>query len=317
MAHKDYYHVLGLSRGASKDEIKKTFKKLAKQYHPDLNPGNKDAEKRFKEISEAYDVLSDDEKRKKYDQFGADFANFGGARGSASSRGGSDGGPFGFSWSGSGGNVPPDFEDIFGDLFGGRAQGGARRQSYRTGRGGPSYGGSPGADVEARIEIDFVEAALGCEKRIAFSHGDAFTFRVPPGAKTGSRLKVPGKGEKGSPGFSPGDLYVDVRVRSHPYFRREESDVVIDLPVSFREAALGASIKVPTLHGFVDLKIPKGSSTGAKLRLKGKGILDSKTREYGHQVAILKVEVPHMSDEDLEAIDAILKKYPAPRRPWE
>lgn len=312
MAQDDYYHTLGVSKGASEDEIKKSFKKLARKYHPDVNPSDKEAEKKFKKISEAYDVLSNIEKRKKYDQFGAQYANFTGA--GAQGGGFPGGGGFqGFRYDG--GGPSPDFDDIFGDLFSNMAGfGGARRG--RAGSG--SRGGRPGGDIEAMIELDFHEAALGTEKRISLGHGQTFTVRVPPGAKTGSRLKIPGKGQPGSGGFAAGDLYVGVTVRDHPYFKREGHDIVIEAPVSLKEVLSAAKIKVPTLSGTVDVKIPKGASSGTKLRLRGKGIVDPKTHRQGDQYVILKLELPpHLKEHDIEAMLAILDPHPGVKRPWE
>lgn len=306
---EDYYHMLGVTRGASKDEIKKAFKKLARKYHPDMNPGDKEAEKKFKQISQAYDVLSDDEKRKKYDRFGAQFESYahagqGPAGGPAG--GGFQGGPFQY-----GTGRAEDMEDIFGDLFsnlGGFAPGG--RRGRRAGR--------PGHDIEASIELDFAEAALGCEKRISLGAGRTFTVRVPPGAKTGSRLRVSGKGEPGSGPFPPGDLYVTVIVKKHPYFTRDLNDVVLEVPISLHEAIAGGKIRVPTLDGSVDVKIPKGASSGTKLRLRGKGIADPKTRAKGDEYIVLKIELPPtLSEDDVHQLEEILAPYPPVKRPWE
>lgn len=309
MAQADYYHLLGVTRTATQDEIKKSFKKLARQYHPDLNPGDKAAEKKFKEMSEAYDVLSDPEKRKKYDQFGSGFANFAGG-GAGAPGGGFYGGPFqggGFQQ----GNI--DFEDLFSDLF--ATAGGPARN--RRG-GGRRTAGRPGSDVEATIELDFVEAALGGEKRLSLGPNKTFTVRVPPGAKTGSRLKISGKGQEGTGGYPPGDLYVNVIVREHPYFKREGNDILLETSVGLGEVLSGARITVPTLTGTVEVKIPKGASSGIKLRLKGKGIVDSKTKHPGDQYVILKIELPpDLKDEDAEKVAEIISQYPPVRRSWD
>jgi DnaJ-class molecular chaperone len=305
--NEDYYHMLGVARGASKDEIKKAFKKLARKYHPDVNPGDKEAEKKFKQISQAYDVLSDDEKRKKYDRFGAQFESYAHAgAGPFGSAGGGSQGPFRYET-----GSAEDMEDIFGDLFsnlGGFTAGG--RRGRRAGR--------PGHDVEASIELDFAEAALGCEKRISLGAGRTFTVRVPPGAKTGSRLRVPGKGGPGSGPFPPGDLYVAVVVKKHSYFKRDENDVLLEVPISLCEAIAGGKIRVPTLEGSVDVKIPKGASSGTKLRLRGKGIVDPKTRAKGDEYIVLKIELPPaLSDDDARRLEEVLAPYPTTKRPWE
>ena len=267
MAKKDYYQVLNVNRSATPDELKKAFRKLAMQYHPDKNPGDKKAEEKFKELAEAYDILQDPKKREAYDQFG----HAGGP-----GMGGGDpfgpGGPFqgGFRAGGGGGGPGGEaFQDIFGDVFSeifnqGRPGGGRRRQAVR------------GADLRYSLTISFEEAAVGTEKLIHFvrqSGGKEETRKlnvtVPAGVKEGQRLKLSGEGDLGAGGA--GDLYVIVQLQEHALFSRADADVSLDLPVSFLDAILGTALEVPTLTGKAEIRIPPGTHTGQMLRLKGKG----------------------------------------------
>lgn len=273
MAKRDLYNVLGVSRTASADEIKKAYRKLAMQYHPDKNPGNKSAEDKFKEATEAYDVLSDAKKREAYDQFGfAGGGPFGGDNpfgGGGPFRGG--GGPGGF-----GGRPGGDpFQDVFGDLFG-DLFGGARP-------GGPGAAGGPrrrqasrGADLRYTLNLTLEEGAVGCEKTISFIRQNSgkeetrkLNVTVPAGVREGQRLKLSGEGDL-SPGGS-GDLFVIVNFQEHPLFKRVESDLQLELPVSYIDAILGTSVEIPTLTGKAEIRIPPGTHTGQTLRLKGKG----------------------------------------------
>jgi molecular chaperone DnaJ len=327
-AKRDYYDVLGVSRSASVDEVKKAYRKIALKCHPDRNPGDRGAEERFKEASEAYQVLSDAERRAQYDRFGhAAFeqgAGFGG---------------FDFSSAG--------FEDIFGDIFG-DFFGAPRRGRSRTRRG---------EDLRYDLEINFEEAIAGAEKTIrvprlatcgeckgtgsrngapretcstcrgsgqlryqqglfsiaktcgqcqgqgtvlrdpcrkcggagAVRSQHSLSVRIPAGVDTGSRLKLRGEGEAGLNGGPAGDLYVVLRVRDHPLFTRDGNDVICDVPIGFTQAALGAEIDVPTPHGKVKMKVPAGTQSGDTFRLKGKGAPD--VRGYGHGDALVRVLV--------------------------
>lgn len=327
MAKRDYYDVLGVHRNASDAEIKKVYRKLALQHHPDKNPGNKGAEEKFKEIAEAYEVLSNPEKRARYDQLGHAGEGFGGFRPEE-----------GF---GSSGDIGDIFGDIFGDVFGGR--GPRPRRAER------------GADLRYNLEISFDEAAFGTESHIRiprtlecehckgsgarpgtspvacptcqgtgqvrFQQGffsisrtcthcrgegriikdkcpecaggghvktyKTLSIKVPAGVETGSRLRLHGEGEAGSRGGPPGDLYVVITVREHPIFTRDGEDVLCDLPVSFTQAALGAEIEVPTIEGKVRMKVPPGTQSGAHFRLKAKGI--ARLGGYGRGDEIVKV----------------------------
>jgi DnaJ-class molecular chaperone len=302
------YGVLGLSKGASMDEVRKAYRKLAKQYHPDRNPGNAAAEERFKRISAAFTFLDDDQRRARYDRGEIDadgnprFGGFGGggAGGARGPFGGGDpfgpGGPFGAGgpfagmggFGGAGarpggrggagagsagagpGGMSPEFEEFFGDLFG-QAMGGAPRGGFAgAGPGGAAGGsGGRGADVRAPLEVSFVEAVRGAKKRVSVG-GATVEVSVPPGTETGRTLKLAGKGKSGPAG--PGDLLLAVKVLPHPLFRRDGDDVRLDLPVSLAEALEGAKVPVETPTGTVSLTVPPGSNTGTSLRLKGRGV---------------------------------------------
>ncbi len=293
-AKKDFYSVLGVSRTASEDEIKKAYRKLAMKFHPDKNPGNKKAEDQFKEVSEAYEVLSDPKKREMYDQFGfaGAGAGFGGGAGQGfGGFGGGPGGGFGGFGGGAGGSSE-DFQDIFGDMFGdvfgGRS--GGFRQTRRQHRG---------ADLRYTLNVSFEDSALGSEKTISFirhRNGREETARlavkVPAGVKQGQRLKLSGEGDGAPQGGPSGDLYVIINVQEHSLFRREEDDVLIDVPVAFTDAILGGEMEVPTLTGRVAVKIPPGTHTGQVMRLKGKGFPKSGGFGAGDMRVRILVDTP-------------------------
>lgn len=270
MSKKDFYQTLGVTRSSTADEIKKAYRKLAMQYHPDKNQGNKKAEDQFKEISEAYEVLSDTEKRKNYDTFGHAGVNgnpFGGAGG-----GGPQGNPFGRGGGNPFGNA--DINDLFGDIFGEAFGSSARTRSSQQQRPRQS---SKGADLRYTLTITFEEAATGTEKVISFvrqvrSREEAakLSVTVPAGVKEGQRLKLTEEGDKPSSGTA-GDLYVIINLQEHLLFKREEADVMLDLPVKYTEAILGTEVEIPTLSGKAQIKIPAGTYSGQVLRLKGKG----------------------------------------------
>lgn len=277
---KDYYQILGVSRSASEAEIKKAFRKLARQYHPDMNPGDRAAEAKFKEINEAYEVLSDPEKRKKYDQFGQYYNQVG--QGAASGGFDFDFGQYG------------NFEDFINELLGrfggfsGSPTGDARSYSYRTstssgpagfgsfGGGYPDFSGfeTPGrsmaADLEAAITLSFSEAFHGTQKRLSVGT-ETITVKIPPGAKSGSRIRVKGKGQVNPIAGDRGDLYLIVELQPHPFFRFEGDSLICDLPIAPDEAVLGAQVPVPTPGGSVTMSIPPGVKSGQSLRLRGKG----------------------------------------------
>jgi molecular chaperone DnaJ len=329
---RDYYEVLGVDRNASEEELKKVYRKLALKYHPDRNPEDKGAEEKFKEVSEAYQVLTDPQKRSNYDRFG--HAAFG------------NGGPFAGGY-----DFTSGFEDLFGDIFGEFFGTGTSRSRTRSQRG---------EDLLYNLEITFEEAAFGAEKKIKiprhgtcdvcngsgskpgssprtcstcrgrgqvnfqqgfFSvsracsqcrgqgtvnpnpcsacHGSArvrkfhtLSVRIPAGVDTGSRLKLRGEGESGRSGGPPGDLFVEVKVQEHPIFVRHGAEVACEVPISFVQAALGAEIEVPTLKGKVKMKIPPGTQSGKVFRLKGKGIKDVQGYHQGDQHVQVILETP-------------------------
>lgn len=331
MADRDYYEVLGVSRDADGATIKKAYRRLAVEYHPDKNPGDNQAEERFKEAAEAYAVLSDSDKRQRYDRFGK--AGLGGQ------------GFGGFDQ-----EIFSDFGDILGDLFGfGSVFGGGRRRSR----------GMPGRDLLYDLEIDFAEAVRGLETKIqvprleicdgcdgsgaaaggiatcpqcrgqgqvAFQQGfftvartcghckgtgkkirnpcdtcrgdgrlrreKTIAVRIPPGVDEGMRLRISGEGEAGTGGAPPGDLYVVLHVRPHERFRRIDRDLVCDMAVSISQAALGTRLKVPTLDGEEELHVPAGTQSGTQFRLRGKGVPDLAGRSRGDHIAVVQVRIP-------------------------
>ena len=296
---KNLYDVLGVAKSASEAEIKSAYLKLARKYHPDLNKDDKNAADKFKEVSAAYDILGDKEKRKKYDNneidaegkptgFGAGFeggfeGNPFGARSyrTYSSRGGN---PFG----GAGGF---DFSSIFGDDIMSQFAKGA-------GRGGYSYNRpQKGQDVAYNMSVSFLDAAVGAEKSIALN-GKTLNVKIPAGTESGQTLRLKGQGYVSPNGGENGDALITVNVLPHPYFKAEGLNVMLDLPISIKEAVLGAKITVPTLTGKVKVTVPPYSSSGEKLRLKGKGI-KSKTAQ-GDEIITLKIMTPQKPDKNLE-----------------
>ncbi len=313
----DYYEVLGVSRDAEAAEIKKAYRKLARKYHPDVNPGNAEAEKRFKEIQEAYAVLSDPEKRKQYDTYGrvdgvpgVDFDPFS----RSGRRGGWSGGPVHVEFGdvgGAGGFAGfQDLGDLFGEIFG--------RGQRATPRGPRPR---PGSDQEVVVEVDFSAAvrgttvALPVQRQVQCStcggsgskersvcpscHGagvvistERLRVKIPEGVYDGARVRVAGKGGEGAAGGKPGDLYVRVRVPAHPYFKREGDSIRTTVPITFAEAYRGAEIEVGTVHGPVRAKVPPGTQSGQTFRLRGKGVRNMKTRAYGDHLYTVQVAVP-------------------------
>jgi DnaJ-class molecular chaperone len=293
---RDPYEVLGVPRSASADQIREAHRKLAKRYHPDLNKTPEAAE-RFKEAQEAYDLLSDDEKRKRFDQFG-----FGGP-------GPAGGG--GFGGQGGWGNVDPStFEEIFGDFMGGGRRGtGSRRGGARAGE-----------DLESEITVDFNTAALGGVRHVSVQNGGGaieLDVRIPPGIESGGQLRLRGKGAPGMGGGPAGDLVLRVSVAPHPWFRREGLDIVVEVPISIAEAALGTSVEVPLLEGTATLRVPAGTGSGKRLRLKGKGV--KAKAGTGDLHAVIRVEAPRtLADEDRAALERMKSSEPDPRAdaPW-
>lgn len=292
MAKKDFYQTLGVSRTSSADEIKKAYRKLAMQYHPDKNPGNKKAEDKFKEASEAYEVLSDPQKKQNYDQFGSADGNpfaGGGAGGDPFAGGGN---PFGRRQSSAG---PDSFSDIFGDLFGGGAQGNPFGHGGFSGR---ARGPQKGADLRYTLTISLEEAFAGAEKVIVFARqkgskeeSTKLSVTVPAGVKEGQRLKLTGEGDAPSANLA-GDLYVIINLQQHLLFKREEFDVVLDLPLNYTDAILGTEVEIPTLSGKSQIKIPPGTSTGQVLRLKNKGFPKLGASGNGDMLVKIIVDIP-------------------------
>lgn len=285
---RDPYQELGVSRSASADEIRKAFRKLAKQHHPDTNPGNKAAEERFKQVSAAFDILGDVEKRKKFDAGEID------ADGRETMRGFGGGGPFGGQqgspW-GQGRNAESmegaDLGDLFSEILGRRGGGG--------GFGGFSQRGS---DVRAKLEIELEESIHGAKKRIAFSDGRTIDVTIPKGAEEGQTLRLKGQGSPGRGG--PGDAFIELVMRPHPVFRREGDALVMDLPISIPDAVLGGKVEARTPDGAVTLTVPKGANSGQSLRLKGRGLSDSRGKR-GDLLARIVLMLPDKPDHELES----------------
>ncbi len=284
----DPYSTLGVARGATEADIKKAYRKLAKELHPDTNQNNPKATERFAQVTSAYDLLSDKDKRAQFDRGEIDdqgnpanpFAGFGGQQGG--SRGGSGGFQGGF-----GDAAAADLGDIFEGLFGGaRARGAGGGFSGFGGRSAPP---PKGANVAYRLAVSFEDAATLAPQRITLQDGKTIDLKLPAGVETGTQMKLSGKGQPGPGGA--GDAIVTIEVRAHRKFIRDEDNVRLDLPVTLKEALAGGPIKVPTVEGAVMLNIPKGSTSGKVLRLKGRGF-SSKTGVRGDQLVTLMIDIP-------------------------
>ena len=330
MAEKDYYEVLGVKRNASEDEIRKAYRKLARKHHPDVNANDKEAEKKFKEISEAYAILSDKKKRSEYDQFGSNpFRGGGGPHPGAGAGFGGAGGGFGgfdfsqFTGGGGGGGArrgAANFSDIFSDFFAG-----AQSMPQR------------GSDVEAEATIDFRDAILGTtlqlttprQKECATCKGSGnlnnrvcptcqgsgvvmerqgARVKVPEGVGDGQKIRLRGQGSPGAGGGPSGDLFVTVRVRPHRFFERKGDDIHIELPVTLGEATIGAEIDVPTIHGVTRAKIPAGTQSGQAFRIKGKGV-QRKDKAGDHYYRVQIVLPKSITDEGRAAIETLESLY--------
>jgi curved DNA-binding protein len=278
--YKDYYEVLGVSRDADPDEIRRAYRKLARRYHPDVNSDH-DAEERFKEVGEAYDVLSDPEKRERYDRLGDMWR--------------------------SGAEAPDaaDFEDLFGQRYGGDV-----RVEFGDGgfsdfferlfgqRGGPADTGPlRGRDQESVLELSLEEALSGGRRRISLDGGPSFEVEIPAAVRDGQRIRIAGKGADGRNGGPPGDLYLLVRLKTHSRFRRDGDDLEVDLRVAPWEAALGATVPVATLTGTAQVRVPAGSSSGRRLRLRGRG-LPKRGGGHGDLHAVVRIAVPKQLSEE-------------------
>jgi DnaJ-class molecular chaperone len=284
----DPYQVLGVSKNASQEDIQQAYRKLAKKHHPDLNPGNKKAEERFKDIGTAYDILGDPEKRARFDRGEidasgaerpqrryyreyADAGPEGGAAGYASDQGFAD---FG------------DAEDVFAELFrrGGRGRGTMRMR---------------GGDISYRLEVDFLDAVNGAVRQLKLPDGSEIKVTIPPGTRDGQILRLKGKGQPGINGGPPGDALIEVSIAPHPIFTRKGDDIHADLAISFAEAVLGGKVQAPTPTGWVTLTIPKWSNTGRVLRLKGKGVARTDGTR-GDEFVTLRIMLPERPDPELE-----------------
>jgi curved DNA-binding protein len=323
MAKRDYYEVLGVKKDASEGEIKKAFRRLAMKHHPDRNPGNKQAEERFKEINEAYAVLSDKKKRQQYDQFGpSGFSQrysqediFRGFDVSEMLR------DLGFSFGRAGGGSRRGktqyggFEDLFGGFARGRA-GGTQTGDFRdifSGGGYQEQGPFPqkGQDVNSELQLSFEEAARGAEKRVRFSKGgrmEEVTVKVPAGIESGKKLRLAGKGMEGPGGGQAGDLYLKVNVAEHPIFKREGNDLIVDKEIKFSDAVLGTSIEVPTLEGNKKIKVAPGTQSGSRIRLKGFGLPRLQGGGKGDQLVRIIIRYPKNLTEKQKKLIEDLKK---------
>ncbi|MEZ6047044.1 MAG: DnaJ C-terminal domain-containing protein [Planctomycetaceae bacterium] len=289
MPQDDLYKTLGVSRSASANDIRKAYKKLAKQYHPDRNKDDASAAEKFKEVQEAYSVLSDENKRAQYDRFGTTHTQGAGRGGQA--------------WTGGAGAGagPIDLGDIFGSFFGG----GGGFDSARGGFGGGGFGGGAqappqrprkGENIQMEIEVPFQVAAEGGSHLLTFSRDgkrESISVKVPAGIEYGKSIRLAGEGHPGAYGGPHGDLMVTVKYSKHPYFRRDGFNILVDVPITPAEAALGTKVEVPTLaEGEVVMTIPPGTSSGAKLRLKEKGVINPRTKQRGDQFVVVKIVVP-------------------------
>ena len=320
----DLYQRLGIKRGASEAEIKKAYRSLAKQLHPDRNKDNPNAAKRFGEITQAYDLLSDKDKRARYDRgeidedgnpkmpFGAGFGGYssGGAGPRPGQGGGFEGFPGGFEAGGT-----ADLSDLFEGLFGASSARGRRPGSAgaagSTGFRQRARGPQKGADIAYRLKVPFIDAATLAPQRITLADGKSIDLKLPKGLDEGTRIRLSGKGEDGRAG--PGDAIVTIQIAPHPFYTRDQNDIRLNLPVSLKEAVLGAKVKAPTPDGPVMLTIPKGTSSGRVLRLKGRGFTD-KAGKRGDQLVTIVVDLPS-GDAELEAFAERWKGDGNPRAP--
>lgn len=299
----DPYKELGVARGASQDEIKKAFRKLAKELHPDKNPGNKDADERFKRVTAAFDLLGDAQKRAKFDRGEIDadgreqFRGYGGQR--------PGGNPFGQGGGARGGFENIDLDEIFGGMFGG----GAGRPGGGGARGGFT---AKGQDVRATLEISLEDSISGATRRIQFSDGRTLDVAIPKGAGDGQTIRLKGQGMPGRGGEN-GDALIELKLAPHPVFTRDGADLTMDLPVPLSDAVLGGKVPVRTPEGTVSMTIPKGSNSGKVLRLKGRGAFANGKR--GDLLAKLMIQLPEDEDGALTKLAQAMRDR-GPFRPW-
>jgi curved DNA-binding protein len=320
MAKRDFYDILGVSRTASDEEIRVAHRKLVRKFHPDANKNSPDAEKKFKEVQEAYDTLSDAGKRRQYDQFGhADprnvpppgYSSYETAGGYGPGVSEDDFGFDDFTNAPGAGGGGEQFGSIFDQLFGQRGPFGRQRKQ----RAAREAAEAAANEVEYPVTLTFKQAARGTTLPLTIQRPtgrtEAIEIKVPPGMKHGSRVRIKGKGNPTPTG--PGDLFIVVTIKDHDYFRRDNLDVLLDVPISLYEALLGTRLTVPTLDGQVTINIPPGTSSGSKLRIKGEGV--QRGAEQGDQLCIIKIIVPKdLDQEDLQAVHILSRKHPISAR---
>jgi curved DNA-binding protein len=306
---RDLYEILGVSRKASGEEIKRAYRKLAKKLHPDVNPGNKAAEEKFKEVTAAFEVLSDEKRRKLYDEFGPDAlrSGFDEKRAAEYRRWKREGAPAGgmpfdfgdFSQVHVGDYGTFDFGSIFGDLFGGGAGVRARARVATP---------TAGRHAEAEILVDLRDAVLGAERDVRLD-GKTLRVKIPAGVSDGSQIRLAGQGGPGAHGGRAGDLYLTVRLREHPHVRRDGKDLVLDLPLTIPEAVNGTEVNLPTFDGQVRLRVPAGAQQGMKLRLRGRGMPDLRGGERGDLYAVVQLVLPEPDEALRKAVKPLEALY--------
>lgn len=317
MGKRDFYDVLGVKKNASESEIKSAYRKLAKKYHPDTNPGNKDAEQKFKEVTEAYNILSDKEKRKLYDRFG--MAAFDGSMGNGdfSQYQRSDYGGAADAF-GNGGSYREyhyssnNMDDIFGDIFGDMFSGGSFHE--RFGRGFQDedvYEHANGKNIYSDITIDFEEAVFGCDKILHFEGNSrsALKVHIPAGIDEGQSVRLKGKGQPGRNGAQAGDLLLKVHILEKEGYKREGRDIYVTESIPYTTAVLGGEARFRTLYGFVDCKIPSGTQSGSKIRIKNKGVVAmNDSRVHGDEYVVIQIQVPkNVTSEEKRIIEELKK----------
>ncbi|MHB1347257.1 MAG: DnaJ C-terminal domain-containing protein [Candidatus Humimicrobiaceae bacterium] len=330
--YKDYYKLLGVNKSATQDEIKKAYRKLAKQYHPDANKNNPEATEKFKSIGEAYEVLKDPEKRSRYDQLGSNWKAYSRSGAGAGWPGGAQGqgarSTYDFSGSGfdfgdlGGGGFSDFFEMFFGKGSDSRFQdfsssygtaGSTGKQSQRTGWRGRNTA-QKGQDVESKLNITLREAYYGTERSLKLQNQDGkvrtINVKIPKGIKDGGKIRITGEGGKSGSGGSSGDLFLLIEITRHHFFTRKEDNLYCEIPVTIKEAIFGASIGVPTFAGNVMVKLPAGTQSGKTLRLKGKGMPLVKSTETGDLHAKIKIVIPeHLTGEQRKHLEEFAKTY--------